>query len=226
MSDRSPPLDESRNSTVVVDRPGRTRWQVGLRTLFLLMAAIAVWLTYFVNRRHNAALERRINAMVPLAHELIVDDPNKVAAVKLEEHWFDDNRWEIYLPDGTYRLCLATRGIAPEGLAPIVRSAPIASGTHQLAVERHQDTEGSRVKALWDGKELMAEQETKDWSASGSTSTVNFARSEQRPPNTPMVFLRLRFMHSDGKGRSTTPTGPTQGILLWIERTAATKSEP
>jgi hypothetical protein len=226
VSDGTPPLAETGNRVAAVDRPGRTRWQVGLRTLFLLLAAIAVWLTYFVNLRHNASLERRINAMVPLAHELIVDDPKKVAAVKLEQHWFEENRWELYLPDGTYRLCLATRGIAPAGLAPIVKSAPIASGTHQLALERQQNDDGSLVTVLWDGKALMEEQETKDWSAKGSTSSVNFAQSEQRSPDTPIEFLRLRFMHPDGKGRSTTPTGPTQGILLWIEQAAPTKAQP
>ncbi len=97
--------------------PRRQRWQVGLRTLILLVAAIAVWTTYFLNRHQNAALEARIKTMLPLAHELIADDPKKVAVVKLEENWFDENRWDIFLPDGEYRLCLAMRGIESDGLA-------------------------------------------------------------------------------------------------------------
>ena len=44
-------------------RHGRKPWQVGLRTMFLLTAAIAVWITFFINRRENAVLESRIAAM-------------------------------------------------------------------------------------------------------------------------------------------------------------------
>ena len=62
------------------------------------MAAIAVWMTCFLNRRQNARLEARIQALLPLVHELVIDDPAKIAVVKLEEYWYDENRWEVYLP--------------------------------------------------------------------------------------------------------------------------------
>src|SRR4051812_6583864 len=96
----------------------RWRWQFGLRSLILMTAALAAWLTVFVNRRFNETLESRIQVMRPLAHVLEIDDPSKVAIVRLEEYWYDDHRWEVYLPAGQYQVCLATREIDNNGLAP------------------------------------------------------------------------------------------------------------
>src|SRR5215468_248973 len=98
MSEIPHPVDQPGSSMPASKPPGRRR--------FLLMAAIAVWMAYFVNRRHNAALEARIKTMVPLAHELIIDDPKKIAVVRMEEYWYDENRWDLYLPEGRYRLCV------------------------------------------------------------------------------------------------------------------------
>ena len=126
MSTTVPQSNDPGASTQPSDGARPSRWQFGLRTVFLLMAAIAVWMTYFINRRENALLEQRIKAMVPLAHELVIDDPGRVAVVKLDEKWYDENRWEIYLPPGAYRLCLATRGINDSGLAQVMKTAPIA----------------------------------------------------------------------------------------------------
>ena len=179
MTESLPQLHEPGTSSPAFARPSRRRWQIGLRTFFLLMAAIAVWMSYFINRRdiaslkerlettvplaHQLILEARIETMAPLAHELIVDDPTQIAVVKLKEHRFDDNRWEIYLPDGTYRLCLATRGITYAGLTPERKSVPITAGRHQLALEQQFDQEVWHITALWDHAKLIGIEETKDW---------------------------------------------------------------
>jgi hypothetical protein len=184
-----------------------------------LTAAIAAWMAYFVNRRHNAELEARIKTLVPLAHELIIEDPRKIAVVKLEEYWYDENRWEIHLPDGRYRLCVATRGIDNTGLTPVGKSAPIEAGRHYLALEQRRDRDVWRVTVLGDGKELVAVEEPRDWDPGiGSTGGGQYSLSEQLPPDQPAVLFRRRFMRPDGKGGWTTPLGPTEGILLWIER--------
>ena len=101
--------------------------------------------------------------MVPLAHELIVDDLSKIAVVKLEDYWMDDNRWDLYLPAGSYRLCIATREVAGEGLAPPVKSVPIRSGRHQLALLQNRDKEIYRIRVTRDGDELLSMQEPKGW---------------------------------------------------------------
>jgi hypothetical protein len=217
--------NEPGNSIPAGNQVGRRRWQIGLRTVFLLVAAISVWMTYFINRRENASLEARIKTMVPLAHELVVDEPNQIAVVKLEEHWFDENRWEIYLPDGTYRLCLATRGINEDGLTPIMNSAPLAAGRHHLALEQQLDKDVWHITALGDEARLIALEETKDWSAgSGSIGGGQYSQSEQLAPDQPLILYRRRFMRPPGNGPMTSSVATTDGILLWIERTGrATK---
>ncbi len=144
MSDGSCEMDEPDGGTPAMGPPGRRRWQVGLRTLFLLMAAIAVWMGYSVNLRDNAALRARIEAMIPIAHELVIDDDAKIAVVKMEPYWYDENRWEIHLPDGSYRLCIATRGVDENGFAPVKKSAAIGAGRHQT---RAGDGSGRRPLA-------------------------------------------------------------------------------
>ena len=221
------PSNEPGNSIPVVERPGRRRWQVGVRTLFLLMAAIAVWMAYFINRRHNAALAVRIEAMVPLAHELIVDDPKKIAIVKREEHWYGENEWEIYLPEGRYRLCLATRGIGDDGLATVMKSAPIAAGRHQLDLEQRRDKEVWRVRVLWDETELIAQEEPSARPTGSSlTRGIQSSITEQLSPDGPAILIRRRFMHDNRLNPMATPGETFDGVLLWIERTAEMNAKP
>jgi hypothetical protein len=206
-------------------RSGRRRWQVGLPTLLLLMAAIAVWMTYFINRRQNARLEARIQALVPLVHELVIDDPAKIAVVQLEEYWHDDNRWEVYLPEGRYRLCLATRGIDDQGLAPVVTSRPIEAGRHLLTLEDRIDGDVRRVTVLGDGNEQLTveEPEQRGPGSSSTTGTIG-PTSQQLSADLPVVLFRRRFQRQDAKGRLISSHGWADGILLWIERTAGPKT--
>lgn len=132
-------------------RAGRSHWQLGLRGMILFTAVCAVWMTVLLNRRHNALLEARIATMRPLARELVVEDPAKVAVVKLDELWDDDHRWDLYLPPGRYRLCLATRQIVDQGLAPVVASQPIGPGRHLigLALRKKKNRLAHRSQLRW-----------------------------------------------------------------------------
>jgi hypothetical protein len=220
VSDPLPPRNDEGGSTPGVTQHVRRRWQVGLRTVFLLMAAIAVWLSYFVNLRYNAELEARIGAMVPLAHEVIVTDPSKIAVVRQDDEWINETRWEIHVPDGAFRLCLATRGIDENGLATIVKSSPISSGTHQLVLTEQRDRSPWRETVLCDGREVIAwatPYEPK--STRGSTSVAGFAQSKELSADEPVILLRRRFHQVDASGRTSTSPSPSDGVLLWIERT-------
>jgi hypothetical protein len=215
--DRAAPQPQSKR--------GRWRWQFGLRSLILLTATMAVWLAVFVNRHFNATLETRIQAMRPLAHVLEIDDPNKFAIVRLEEYWYDDHRWDLYLPEGQYQLCLATREIDDTGLAPVVKRSPIAAGRHQLSLEQQRNGDAWHVNVGWDGQELLAVDEPNEWDAAiGSSGGSEVGDSEQQPASQPLIVFRRRFTKEIANGQISSPIGPAEGILLWIEKASDSKS--
>jgi hypothetical protein len=188
--------------------------------VLLLTAAVAVWLTYALERSRSADLTARIASLSPLARELIVDDPNQIAVVKQEELWYDQNRWDIHLPAGRrYRLVLATRGIASEGFPPPVDSAPLPPGRHVVSVDQVRAEGGWRVDVECDARRLMSVKEPEEWDPStGSSGGGNHSTSRQFAPEAPVTLFHRRFMGPrDTQGRATTPTGPTAGVMLWIE---------
>jgi hypothetical protein len=218
-------LPEPPTSGTPPPRPGR--WQVGLRTLFLLMAVVAVWLAVIINRRQNTYLESRIRAMEPIARELIVDDTGKIAVVGLADLWMDENRWDVYLPPGNYRLCLATRGVDKDGLAPVVKSAPIAPGRHRLRMDIRRKGEDWQIPVILDGAALFTADETKDWARSSSMGGGETSTSTQLPTDRPVILYRRRYMVENAPGgASTTPDGPTEGLLMWIESVSGPKPVP
>jgi hypothetical protein len=198
--------------------------QLRLRTLFLLTAAVGVWVGVYNLRQRNAHLQVRIAALRPIARELMVLDAQQIAVVQKEQLWYDQQRWEIYVPEeNSFRLCLATHEIDQENLAPVIASAPLPAGKQML--ELHQRREGGQW-TIWvageDG-ELLSVSEPTNWnSGSGSSGGGGYSRSTQLPGDQPAILFRRRFHRRTGPaGSSSTPMGPTEGILLWIERSAS-----
>ncbi len=196
------------------------RWQVGLRALILLMAVVATWLTVHVNRRESARLDARIQVMKPLIRELMITDPSQFAAVKLDSLWIDDNRWDLYLPSGEYRLCLGTRLISSKGLTTqAIKTATIKGGKHRLELKAPRNARQRLIQVSSDGANLITFEEAKDWAVSGSYSgDTPFVFSAQQPTDQPLILLRRVYMAPSGPTRWLTPTEPSDGILLWIER--------
>jgi hypothetical protein len=201
-------------------RVGQRPWQFGLRSAFLITAAIAAWTAVYVNHREIGRLRTRILTMRPLARELVVDDPDQTAVVKLDEMWYDENRWDVHLPAGDYRLCIATRGIDQGGTAEPRSSAPIAAGRHRLSLDQIQEGDDRRLIVSCDGAKLLETVEDYDKkSFSGWSSHGEFTISVQRPVAEPLfLFRRQYFVPRTGDSSSATE-GPSDGVLLWIERT-------
>ena len=147
----------------------------------------------------------------------------------LDEWFFHENRWDLYLPDGPYRLCLATRGIDFDGLAPVVKSATLKAGRHHMALDQRWDRDVWRVTVAWDGTGVLAVEEFKDWDpgAGGWAGPHEYSVSEQRTADKPVVLFRRRFfVPEDRNSPSRTSGGPTEGILLWIEKVGGSNVGP
>jgi hypothetical protein len=139
----------------------------------------------------------------------------------MEQYWFGENRWEIYLPDGAYRLCLATRGIDDTSLPGAAQSTRIGAGRHVVALQDRKLDNGWRVSVLCDDKEVLTVDEPTDWNAgSGATSSGQGSPSEQLAPEQPVVLLRCRFMPPNAGDAMKAPEVAAEGMLLWIERVA------
>ena len=206
---------------------GLPRWQVGIRTLVLLMAVIAVAMTVIVDRRQSTALEARIRAMAPLAHELKIVDVNQFAAVKLENLWMDDNRWDVYLPAGEYRLCVATREVGKERVPRPGKSARIKSGRHRLELGFQRQGDLWPIRVASDGEELFAFNESKEWGLSGSsTDPTNFSVSTQQSTGRPLILFHRRYYIMNRQGIADEPPTPSDGLILWIEPVNAPKPSP
>jgi hypothetical protein len=204
----------------------------------LFTAASAVWMTYLLNRHYNASLVARIPTMRPFARELVVTDETKAAVVKLEELWPDDDHWDVYLPPGQYRLCLATRGIGHNGVAPVVASQPVEPGRHTIGLALRKGKSGWHVEASCDGATLLTADETLKWNPTKCFSEDgDFAISTMLPASE-LIILQGGLFHdvqpgpasepihfmgagplglAGGDVLSINPSGPAEGIRLWIE---------
>lgn len=203
-------------------RVRRGRFQVGLRVLFWLTAAFAVGITVFINHRENQRLTAKIESLRSLARELVVDDPAQYAVVKLHDTWSDENRWDVHLPPGRYRVCFASRGVDVNGLPEAFRSAPIEAGRHRLGMDLETVKSGTRIRITRDGGPCLTIDETGDWAGTGGWGSVgDFSTSQQLPASPSLVLLRRRNSHQYG-----VPTGPEPGLLLWIERVEDSKQPP
>lgn len=211
----------SESEPIPTNAPSRRRFrQISLRTLLLLTAAVAVWVAHLKNRHDNQILAKQIEAMWPLAHELVIEDPSQIAVVKQDERWYDQNDWKVYLPEGNYRLCVATREITENGSPPATKSTPLSAGTYHLAIKQKRDeSKDWRVSIAVDGEEVLGVQEPAAWDAGhGSSGGGQYSSCTQFPPDQPVVLFRRRFTVETAPGSYSTPQGPTNGILLWIER--------
>ena len=205
----SGPSDPARSSTAA--SPHRRFRQFSIRTLLLLTAAIAVWTAFVTNYRQNKFLETRIAAMRPLARELLIEDPHRIAVVKLDELWYDENTWDLYLPPGQYRLFLATDEIDDKDLAPVRVSTLLAGGRHRLAFDQQREEAAWRLSVRDDDAEILTVKEPLEWNpARGSSGGGHFSQCAQLPIDQPVILFRRRF--SRGTGDAVTGAAAQQAV--------------
>ena len=219
MMESSPPTsgDEPTPPSARVVRRG-VRAQLRLGTVAWLLAVVAVWTTTWINRQRIADLNVRIASSRPLARDLVIEDPTRIAVVKLEENWYDEQRWDVYLPEGLYTLNVATRAITDgEKIPAPARSVALPSG--RFVLELMQTPRGNEwdVRVTRDGKSLLNLPETTDWDESAGSSGGSSITANTRLPRTePAVLFRRRFNTKIALNQSRTPDGPANGLMLWI----------
>lgn len=138
--------DSASDSATNADAKGRIQWNIG--TLLCLTALVAAGLSYWQVSSRAVRIRKDIQEMKILAQELVVSDPTQYASISLRDSWFDEQRFQVYLPPGaTYQLHLATRRIAErsKGAAPpLGKSVVLRSGTHIVTfVASRSDDDGS-----------------------------------------------------------------------------------
>ena len=202
----------------VAPRRRRFRLQWSLQTLLLLTAAVAVWVACFRLRQQIPRLEQEIDSLKRVARELIVEDEEQIAVVRLPQMWYDEMRWEMYLPEGEYVMRLATRRIGEQGLPPAVGQTPVSGGRHRIELMRSNDGSGQEITILFDDRPVIEAEERPDWNpGSGFISGTAIGPCVQFPAQEPLVLSRWRFLQRSKGGRSVAPKGPTKGLMLWIE---------
>ncbi len=217
MTDLSNRPDGPNVQTPPADPPIRRRWQIGMRTLFLLICAVAVWLGVVMNREKTRAMQARLDVIRSLARELEVEDPARIAIVKKQDQWMDEDRWDLYLPEGSYRICMATREVGDTGFAPVIKSVPIAPGRHRLALDQRTQGKVWRAVLTCDGSEQLTIEEPETFTGDSSTNSNEVSISEQFPPERPVVLSRRQFSDSKSGVGSGAPNGKSDGLMVWIE---------
>jgi hypothetical protein len=218
-----PPTGSSQ--TLATPRSTRsTGWQVTLRSLILMMAVIAVWMAVYINKNEIQRLENRNQ---PLVHELEIVDANKFAVVKLDSLWMNDHRWDVYLPPGEYRVCMASREVGYPGLCAPRKTATIQAGRHRLALDFQRERDRWPIRLTSDGSELIAFDEVKEWGASGSSADHQYGqRSKQEPLDQPLVLYRRQYLDQNNQGGPPETWKSGEGLLLWIERVGPSNPKP
>ena len=206
----------------VPPRKRRFRLQWSLTTMLLLMVVVAGWVPYFCFRQEISRIEQRIAVMRPMARELIVEDPTQVAVVHLPPLWYDEHRWAIHLPEGEYRMKLATREVDEEGFPAAVKQTPLGGGEYRIELLQSKVEDCRKMTITVDDRRshrVIEPIEKPGWPPShGSSSSGLLGNCTQMPSNEPIVLFRRRYMvptATGGGGR--TPQGPSEGLMLWIE---------
>ncbi len=187
--------------------------------MLLLTAVVAVWVAYFCLRQQNTGLEREVAWMQEWACELVIEDTEQIAAVRLPQMWIDENRWDIHLPEGEYVMRLATREIGDQGFAPAAEETLVNSGEHRIELLHSNEGDLPRFTVMVDDQPLIETTEASDWEPGPSSmGGGNFGICTQLPPHEPVVLYRRRFTPKSG---GISSNSITNGLLLWIERIEA-----
>ena len=210
------------------DRQGR-KLQVSLLSLLLLIAACGIWIAYRKAVADIAGLEQQLAGLRRIARELIVEDPKQIAAVKRLPQMYNENIWDVYIPEiqgKHFELRLAMDDVPSTNqresfqLEPL-KQAILMPGKHaiELRYNAKDSQENAVLTVLVNGETVIEEIRPEDWvdsSGSSSSSSVG-SKSKSFDIDKPVCLRNTRFTVTQKNGITRAPQEPGPGILLWIE---------
>lgn len=201
-------------------RRGLLGLQVGLGQLLLATLCAGVWFAHWANQDAIALLEPRLANLQTLSPELLVADPNKIAIVQMPPPWFSSSRWSVYVPTDNTRICIATDDIDQSGFPAKHESALLPKGQYEIQIDEQIESGLHRFQVTLDGQPCLKIEKIFLNSARGySTGSDTSSRSTHFDDHVPIVLLRRRYsapiLGSPGSSQST--SGPTEGLLLWLQ---------
>lgn len=183
----------------------------GLRSLLLLIAAVATWMSYYTGQHKIAESLKAIESLHALAPELHVRDPNEYACLAIDR---DDSirEYHCYLPlKGQYQINLvANQEFTMNDKVSPEFTAGIAPGEHRILLEETND----KLLVTVDDQPVFDISRKRPESTSLSWSGANEGyRQQWHPIDAPLSLLRLTQRAANAKWDA-----PGPGIILWIER--------
>jgi hypothetical protein len=192
--------------------------QVGLSTLLLLTACSAVWCGVWLAKREVSRLQAELIPSRALARELVITERTKLAIIRQDEMFYDENIWQIYVPKEGLQIHVATSGIdaQKDQQLPSEAQATLSSGTHTVQLTVLQQSEGWLVRVQVDLEAVIELQKPKHWNPNkGSSGGGGFDRQADFDPGQTAVMFRRRFTVDNAGKYEPHPDG--NGVQLWIE---------
>ncbi|MEX2114764.1 MAG: hypothetical protein WD845_16345 [Pirellulales bacterium] len=220
----------------------RGRWpRFRLSTVLLLVTIVALGVAQYVAMVRTAetqALNRRLAAenakLRAEAGQLEIDDPSKVAALRISDLDELTWRWKVYLPKGNWFISYLTQGIPREGVTNGPTAGSIEGGREVLVsatVRKGADgrwvvrtaLDGAKIgSTLKESHRLIAPLINPAPLSGESTDIAGDKVQESLDPKQPVVLLRLRahdvVQTASGGWEHKDDPQSSDGIMVWLNR--------
>ncbi len=217
--EQTPPKVASDGSTI--PPPRQQGGSFSLAHGLLLIAVIGVWSAWWIKTKENQRLKARVKTMSVMARELFVPDPSLLSAVQHEPKWVNHLEWELYVPPGTFELCLSTHGLESYYRWPVnpTKTARLKPGRHVVELIQSSSNIGHHVGLLVDGAELIGIDEPSEWKpkiSQGGGSTFGIYRLTSNRDD-PLSLFHNVFVQADEDNKGTGGSTQTdRGVAVWI----------
>lgn len=200
------------------------RAQLSLSNVLLLVALAAVGVSLWLQRRSNDWYRARLPGLQDAARELVVEHPEDLYAVKSHPEWFDQERWQVYVPtNNLFRLAIATEDLKKflTGKAAVDYVSPdksivLPQGRHQIELIFDRRKSGENlVTILLDDQPVIELVKPKSWFPpnTGRSSVGCLLRLES------FGEADVATLHCSSISTATPAknAGVGNGVFLWID---------